>query len=104
MKKFYYDDDMTITEYKESFAHWSKVARNEFTRSQIVMTAADNRDTCSPIWNAMQTELLHRDQLDGKKMMRRELQAALAGKSPYGISDFVKRKKRTRKSLKSKSK
>jgi len=104
MKPFYDDDDMTTAEYKQSLAHWKKVARNEFTRNQIVMTAADNMDLCSPVWNAMQFELLYRDQLDAKKMMSRELKAAVKGESPYGLSAFVKPKKRIRKSLKTKSK
>jgi|19_taG_2_1085344.scaffolds.fasta_scaffold02302_5 hypothetical protein len=103
-KPFYDDDDMTTEEYNESYAHWLKVARNEFTRNQIVQTAADNRDLCSPVWNAMQAELLHRDKLDAKRMMNREMKAAVKGESPYGISTFVKPKKRIRKSLKTKSK
>jgi len=52
----------------------------------------------------MQFELLHRDQLDASRMMNRELKSAIKGESPYGISTVVKRKKRTRKSLKRKGK
>ena len=104
MKPFYDDDDMTTEEYKESYAHWGKVARNEFTRNQIVRTAADNMDLSSPVWNAMQAELKYRDKLDALKMMRREMKEAVEGKSPYGLSTFVKPKKRIRKSLITKSK
>ena len=103
-KPFYDDDDMTTAEYKKSYTHWLKVARHEFTRNQIVMTAADNRDLSSPVWNAMQAELIYRDKLDAKRMMNREMKAAVKGESPYGISTFVKPKKRIRKSLKTKSK
>ena len=102
--KPFYDDEMTTAEYKKSYSHWLKVARNEFTRNQIVMTAIDNRDLTSPVWNAMQAELKYRDKLDALKMMRREMKEAVEGRSPYGISTFVKPKKRIRKSLKTKSK
>jgi|TARA_R100001530_G_scaffold21164_1_gene17496 hypothetical protein len=104
MSVFYDDNNITRAEYKKSLAHWKKVARNEFTRGQIVQTAAGNLDLCSPVWNAMQFELLHRDQLDASRMMNRELKSAIKGESPYGISTVVKRKKRTRKSLKRKGK
>ena len=52
-----------MEEYNFAYDHWLKVARNEFTRGQIVETAKDNMDMCSPIWNAMQDELAHRDKL-----------------------------------------
>lgn len=61
-----------IKEYNFAYDHWLKVARNEFTRGQIVETAKDNMDMCSPIWNAMQDELAHRDKLSLAKEFRRE--------------------------------
>ena len=61
-----------MEEYNFAYDHWLKVARNEFTRGQIVETAKDNMDMCSPIWNAMQDELAHRDKLLLAKEFRRE--------------------------------
>ncbi len=60
----------------DEYQHWRKVAREEFTRGQIVQTAADNLDLCSPIWNAMQDELQYRDRLDTRKIFRREMREA----------------------------
>lgn len=79
---FYQDDD---EDYKPIYKHWSRVAREEFTRPQIVMTAKDNRDLCSPVWYAMQDELLYRDRMDLRKTLRREAKEAKAGLSPYGL-------------------
>ncbi len=61
-----------MEEYNFAYNHWSKVARNEFTRGQIVETAKDNMDMCSPIWNAMQDELAHLDKLSLAREFRRE--------------------------------
>lgn len=61
-----------IEEYNFLYAHWAKVARHEFTRGQVVETAKDNMDMCSPIWNAMQDELAYRDKLLLAKEFRRE--------------------------------
>ena len=61
-----------MSEYKEAYTHWSRLARNEFTRAQIVETAKDNIDMCSPIWNAMQDELAYLDKLSLAKEFRRE--------------------------------
>ena len=61
-----------MEEYNFAYDHWLKVAHNEFTRGQIVETAKDNMDMCSPIWNAMQDELAHRDMLLLRKEFRRE--------------------------------
>jgi hypothetical protein len=88
---FYQDDD---EDYKPIYKHWSRVAREEFTRAQIVMTAKDNRDLCSPVWYAMQDELLRRDVLDLRKTMRREGKEARGGGSPYGLFKKDKPKKR----------
>lgn len=60
----------------DEYQHWRKVAREEFTRGQIVQTGADNLDLCSPIWNAMQDELQYRDRMDLRKMFRREMREA----------------------------
>ena len=79
---FYQDDD---EDYKPIYKHWSRVAREEFTRAQIVMTAIDNRDLCSPVWYAMQDELLYRDRVDLRKTLRREAKEAKAGQNPYGL-------------------
>lgn len=65
-----------MSEYDKVYNHWRNVARNEFTRQQIVMTAEDNRDYSSPVWWAMQDELQYRDELDLKRRMRRELKEA----------------------------
>ena len=54
---------LDMAEYDDAYKHWANVARHHFTRAQIVETAKDNRDMCSPIWQAMQDELTHRDKL-----------------------------------------
>jgi len=72
----FYNADLSTSEYDKIYNHWRKVARNEFTRQQIVMTAEDNMDYSSPLWHAMQDELRYRDELDLKQRMRRELKEA----------------------------
>lgn len=76
MTSFYNDTNSSMSEYDKVYNHWRNVARNEFTRQQIVMTAEDNRDYSSPVWWAMQDELQYRDELDLKRRMRRELKEA----------------------------
>tara|TARA_R100001082_G_scaffold111138_1_gene93620 strand:- start:1815 stop:2060 length:246 start_codon:yes stop_codon:yes gene_type:complete len=67
-----------MSEYKEAYTHWSRLARNEFTRAQIVATAADPdyRDYTSPVWWAMQDELQRRDKIDYRRMARKEMKQA----------------------------
>jgi len=65
-------DLIDMKEYAFLYNHWAKVARNEFTRAQIVQTAVDNIDMCSPVWNAMQDELAYRSKLAMAKHFRRE--------------------------------
>ena len=65
-------DLIDMKEYTFLYNHWAKVARNEFTRAQIVQTAVDNIDMCSPVWNAMQDELAYRSKLAMAKHFRRE--------------------------------
>ncbi len=79
---FYQDKD---EDYKTIYKHWSRVAREEFTRAQIVTTAIDNRDLCSPVWYAMQDELLRRDANDRRRMLRQEMKAIRKGQNPYGL-------------------
>lgn len=69
---------MNLSEWRQAYEHWSKVARYEFNRSQIVETAADPdyRGLSSPVWHAMQDELLRRDKLDLARIMRAEVKAA----------------------------
>jgi len=100
----FYKDDFSLAEYKESYAHWSKVARNEFTWNQIVETAHENMSLSSPVWHAMQDELLYRDELDRRKVLRKEAKIIRNGGSAYGLNQTDKPKKRTRKSLKTKEK
>ena len=61
------------------------MAKEEFTRGQIAQTAEDNRDLCSPVWNAMQDELLRRDANDRKRMLRQEMKDIHRGQNPYGL-------------------
>jgi len=68
-----------------SYEQQLKVAKEEFTRGQIVQTAIDNRDLCSPVWNAMQDELLRRDANDRKRMHRQEMKDIRKGQNPYGL-------------------
>ena len=63
-------------DYDKAYDYWSRMAKEEFNRPQIVETAADHRDYSSPIWWAMQDELQRRDAIDLKRYMRRELKAA----------------------------
>ena len=92
-----------MDDYEFAYQHWLKVAREEFTRDQIVQTAADNRDLANPVWYAMQDELQRRDELEKKRMFRRELREAEKGLSPYGL-ETDKPKKRLPKYLKYKGK
>ena len=72
------NENLSTSEWKRAYEHWSRVAREEFTRGQIVTTAADPdyRHYSSPVWWAMQDELQRRDALDLKRQMRREIKAA----------------------------
>ena len=65
-------DLLDMEEYNFLYNHWAKVARNEFNRAQIVQTAVDNMDMCSPIWNAMQDELSYQNKLAMAKHFRKE--------------------------------
>lgn len=71
-------ESLSTSEWKLAYEHWSRVAREEFTRAQIVETAADPdyRDYSSPVWWAMQDELQRRDALDLKRRMRSEVSEA----------------------------
>jgi len=71
--------------HKPIYRYWKRVAKEEFTRGQIAQTAEDNRDLCSPVWNAMQDELLRRDANDRKRMLRQEMKDIHRGQNPYGL-------------------
>lgn len=85
---------MQASERKRAYQHWSRVAREEFTRGQVVATAADPdyRDYSSPVWWAMQDELQRRDEIDLRRSMRREVKAAKK-KDKYAIRRKLRLKK-----------
>ena len=85
---------MQASEWKRAYQHWSRVAREEFTRGQVVATAADPdyRDYSSPVWWAMQDELQRRDEIDLRRSMRREVKAATK-KDKYAIRRKLRLKK-----------
>jgi hypothetical protein len=67
--------ELSREEWESAYKHWSRLAREEFTRGQIVATASDPdyRDYNSPVWWAMQDELQYRDKIYLRRMMRREV-------------------------------
>ena len=71
--------ELSREEWESAYKHWSRIAREEFTRGQIVATASDPdyRDYNSPVWWAMQDELQRRDEIELKKTMRREVRAEI---------------------------
>ena len=69
-------ESLSTSEWERAYEHWSRVAREEFTRAQIAETAADYRDYSSPVWWAMHDELQRRDSLDMKRRMRSEVSEA----------------------------
>lgn len=71
--------ELSREEWESAYKHWSRLAREEFTRGQIVATASDPdyRDYNSPVWWAMQDELQRRDEIELKKTMRREVRAEI---------------------------
>jgi hypothetical protein len=85
---------MQASEWKRAYQHWSRVAREEFTRGQVVATAADPdyRDYSSSVWWAMQDELQRRDEIDLRRSMRREVKAAKK-KDKYAIRRKLRLKK-----------
>jgi len=87
-------ENLHTSEWKSAYKHWSRVAREEFTRGQIVTTAADPdyRDYSSPVWWAMQDELQRRDEIDFRRNMRREIKAAKK-KDKYALRRKLRLKK-----------